>query len=70
MGVGDDVPKSSNRDIREAMLALDRAVTTQVILNMVPKVNVVERTMTSRWRSFPRFPRWSVQGVECYGSYI
>ena len=42
----------SNRDIREALLALDRTMTTQVDLGMVPRVNVVENTMTSSLRDF------------------
>ena len=41
-----------NRDIREASLTLARSVTNQV--NMVPKVNVAESTMTSRLRDFVR----------------
>ena len=52
MGGGDDPPKLSNRDIREASLTLARSVTNQV--NMVPKVNVAESTMTSRLRDFVR----------------
>ena len=54
MGGGDDVPELSNRDIRESLLALARAVTTQVNLSIVPRVNVVESTMTSRLRDFLR----------------
>ena len=44
----------SNRDIREAFLALARVVTTQANLKMVPRMNVVETTMTSRLRDFVR----------------
>ena len=44
----------SNRDIREALLALDRTMTTQVDLGMVPRVNVVENIMTSRLKDFVR----------------
>ena len=44
----------SNSDIREALLALSRIVTTQANLCMVPRVNVVERTMTSRLKDFVR----------------
>ncbi|TMX04592.1 hypothetical protein EJD97_007021 [Solanum chilense] len=54
VGGGDDVPKLHNTDIREAFLALTRAITTQVNLNMVPRVNIVESTMTSRLREFVR----------------
>ena len=36
------------------MLALARVVTTQVNLSMVPRVNIVESTMTSRLRDFVR----------------
>ena len=36
-----DLPELCNRDIREALLALARAMTTQVNLSMVPRVNVV-----------------------------
>ncbi|TMX05787.1 hypothetical protein EJD97_024853 [Solanum chilense] len=55
---GNDVPvvplELTNREIREALLALARAVTTQVTLSMKPRVNVVEKTMTSRLRDFVR----------------
>ena len=55
---GNDVPvkpsELSNSDIREALLALSRIVTTQANLCMVPRVNVVERTMTSRLKDFVR----------------
>ena len=44
----------SNRYIREALLALARVVTTQANLKMVPRMNVVETTMTSRLRDFVR----------------
>ena len=54
MGGGYDFPEVSNRDIREALLALSRAVTTQVNLSMVPRKNVVESTMISRLRDFMR----------------
>ena len=54
MGGGDDVSKLINRDIREAFLALARSVTTQVNLSVVPRVNVVESTMTSRLRDLVR----------------
>lgn len=50
----EDPPELSNKDIREALLALARAVTTQVNLSMVPRENVVESTMTSRLRDFVR----------------
>ena len=55
MGVGDDdPPKLSNRYTREAFLALARATTIQVNLCMVPRVNVLERILTSRLRDFVR----------------
>ena len=44
----------SNRDIREAFLALARVVTTQANLSMVPRMNVVETTITSMLRDFVR----------------
>ena len=45
-------PKLSNSDIREALLALARAMTTNVKLSMVPRVNLVEITMKSRLTYF------------------
>ena len=42
----------SNRDIREALLSLARAITTHENLSMVPRVNVLESTMKSRLRDF------------------
>ena len=42
----------SNLDIRESLLALSQAITTQVKLSMVPRVNVVGSTMASRLRYF------------------
>ena len=45
-------PDLTNQEIREAFLALARAVTTQVNLSMV--LRVVESTMTSRLRDFMR----------------
>ena len=47
-----DVPEMSYREIREALIAIARAVTTQANLNILPRV--VERIMTSRWRDFVR----------------
>ena len=41
-------------DIREDFLSLALSVTTQVNLSMVPRVNVVESTMTFRLRYFMR----------------
>ena len=41
-------------NIKEALLGLARAITTQVNLSMVPRENVVESTMTSRLRYFVR----------------
>ena len=43
-----DVPEMSYREIREALIAIARAVTTQANLNILPRV--VERIMTSRLR--------------------
>ena len=54
MGGGNDVSELSNRDIRATLLALARAITTQVILSMVTRVNIVERTLTSRLRDIVR----------------
>ena len=42
----------SNRDIREDLIAIARAVLMKANLNMMPRV--VERIMTSRWRDFVR----------------
>ncbi|TMW97737.1 hypothetical protein EJD97_005056 [Solanum chilense] len=42
----------TNREIREALVSLAQALTTQMNLNMVPTINVVKRTMTSRLRDF------------------
>ena len=44
----------TNKDIREALVALAEPVTTQINLCMVPRVNVVEIIMTSRLRDFVR----------------
>ena len=44
----------SNRDIREALLDLARAITSQVNQSMVRRVNVEERTIKSRLRDFVR----------------
>ena len=41
VGGGDDPPKLSNWDIREALLGLAQVVTTQVNLTVVPRENVV-----------------------------
>ena len=58
MSQGNNVPvvplELSSCDIREALLALTRAMTTQGNLSMVPWVNSVERTMTFRLRYFVR----------------
>ena len=54
VGGGDDPPKLSNWDIREALLGLAQVVTTQVNLSMLPRANVVEKTMTSRSRYYVR----------------
>ncbi|TMW99506.1 hypothetical protein EJD97_002428 [Solanum chilense] len=42
----------TNREIREAFLALARAMTTQVNFSMHPRINVVGIFMTSRLRDF------------------
>ena len=44
----------TNRDIKEVVVTLAQAVTTQINLSMIPKVNVMERTMTPRFRDFVR----------------
>ena len=44
----------SNGEIREALLTLDRAMTTQVNRDIGPSVNTMESTMTSRLRDFLR----------------
>ena len=53
---GNDVlvvqPKLTNIEIREALLPLAQAVTTQMNMCMHPRVNVYDRTMTSRLRGF------------------
>ena len=55
---GNDVPEVhqelSNREIGEALVALSQAVTTQLNLSMMPRVNIVKRTMTFRLRDFLR----------------
>ena len=42
----------SNREIRDSLIVIDRAVTMQVDFNMMPRV--VESTITSRLRDFVR----------------
>ena len=54
VGGGYDPPKLNDRDIREALLAFSRAVTTQVNVSMGPRANVVETSMTSRFIDFVR----------------
>ena len=49
---GIEVPEMSNREIREALIAIGGAVTMQANLNMMPRA--VESTMTSRLRDFVR----------------
>ncbi|TMX04363.1 hypothetical protein EJD97_009502 [Solanum chilense] len=49
---GIEVPDMSNREIREALIAIARAVTMQDNLNMMPRA--VESTITSRLRDFVR----------------
>ena len=52
---GIEVSDMSNREIREALIAIARAVTMQANLTMIPRV--VESTMTSRLRDFVRIPK-------------
>ena len=47
-------PDLTNQEIREAWIALARAMTTQANLSLVPRVNIVESTMISRLRDFLR----------------
>ena len=47
---GIEVPEMSDRDIREALIAIARAVTIEANLNMMSRV--VESTMTTRLRDF------------------
>ena len=47
-------PVMANGEIREALLTLARAMTTQVNRDIGPRVNTVESTMTSRLRDFMR----------------
>ena len=58
LGGGNDVPvvapELSNSDIRDTLLALARSMTSQANLRMVPRVNVVNSTMTSRLKDFVR----------------
>ena len=58
LGGGNDVlvvpSKLTNQEIREALFALARAVTTQVNLRLYSRLNVVQSTMTSRLRYFVR----------------
>ena len=44
----------TNKEIREALVAFAQAVTTQINLSMMTRVNVVESTMTSILRDFVR----------------
>ena len=44
----------ANGEIREALLTLARAMTTQVNRDIGPSVNTMESTMTSRLRDFLR----------------
>ncbi|XP_015084123.1 uncharacterized protein LOC107027476 [Solanum pennellii] len=47
-------PEMDNGEIREALLTLARAMTTQVNRDIGPRVNAMESTMTSRLRDFVR----------------
>ena len=42
----------TNREIREDLLKLARALTTHMNMGIMSRVNVVESTMTSRLRDF------------------
>ena len=57
-GQGNEVPvvppDITNGDIRDALLAISRALTTHVNMGIAPRVNIVERTMTSILRYFLR----------------
>ena len=44
----------NNGEIREALLALARAMITHVTRDIVPRVNALESTITSRLRDFVR----------------
>ena len=55
VGGGVEVTELYNRAILEALLALARAIMTQANLSMVPRVNAMESTMSSRLRDFVRF---------------
>ena len=58
MGGGNDVPvvlsEMTNGEIRETLFTLAQALTTYVNMGIVPRVNIVERTMTSRLRYLER----------------
>ena len=65
-----------NREIREPLLALARAMTTHVNRGIEPRLNAIKSIMTSRLRYFVRMqpPIFHVskvvedpQGVECHG---
>ena len=49
------MPELTNREIREAFLALAQAVTTEMNFNMVPWVKSVENTMSFRLKQFVRY---------------
>ena len=57
-GQGNEVPvvpqEMANWEIRETLLTLAPSLTTHVNMGIAPRVNVVERTMTSRLRVFVR----------------
>lgn len=57
-GQGNDVlvipPEITNGEIREALVAVARAVTTHVNKGIEPVINFVERTMTSIFRESVR----------------
>ena len=55
VGGGDEVSELNNKEIRDAFLSLARAVTTHANFNIVPRVNAMESTMSSRLRDFVRF---------------
>ncbi len=57
-GGGNEVPvvplDMNNGDIREALLTLDRALTTSVNMGLAPRMNVMVRTKISRFTDFVR----------------
>ena len=58
MEAGNGVPvvhsDLTNQEVKEALMALAQAVTTQINFRIVPRVNVVKSTTTSSLRGFVR----------------